>query len=254
MLEKRDLDEIVKETLEQLRQATTQQVFKQAKSIDPTATLHKVRKILEEGGFAERGFGKVTITRKDSTYEKHAQVWIYKGQKPREAAKVPVAVPPSVEVLILPRRARIPYRVIEEIEHGTPKDVEYQALEVTVRNATVHDLQVKLFLNDGGIWFDGKNPFYLSWGHTRALDFYPNQTDRIEFWLAYRIGDVEKLLLNFWGRPVILALKEIYQRNQPYIDVGIQFIGEGLNEQIRNYRLNAQCWDKINLTEQPLWA
>jgi hypothetical protein len=252
MSEKRNLDEIVKETLEQLQQATTQQVLERAKSIDPTATLHRVRKSLREGGFAERGFGEVTVARKDSTYKKETQIWVYKGKKPTQATKASVVVSPSVEVLILPRTPRIPYQLIEEVEHASPTDVERQALEITVRNVTVHGLQVKLFLNDGGVWFDGKNPFYLSWGHTRALDFYPNQTDRIEFWLAYRIGEEEKLLLNLWvGKPVILPLKEIYQRNQPYIDVDIQFVGEGLREKIRKYRLDAPSWDKINLTEQP---
>ena len=60
------------------------------------------------------------------------------------------------------------------------------------------------------------------------FDFAVNQADRIEVWLAYRIGDVEKIALNVWSdKPLILSLKEIYQRKNPYVDVNLQFIGEG---------------------------
>ena len=98
----------------------------------------------------------------------------------------------------------------------------------------------------------GRSLFYLRWGQSRMSNFVANQTDSVDFWMAYKINGVEKLLLNLWRpTPVILPLMELYQRPNPYIDVNLQFIGEGLNETRHKYRLNTQSWDALNLIERP---
>ena len=246
-MSEQNLEEYVKNTLRKLKQATPKQLLAIVKPVYPTATLHSVRKILQKGGFAEQTIGEVTIVRDGTSYERRAQVWVHKDQvqKLKEGANVPV-----VEVRILPRRPSIPYQAIERIEHKIPEGVEVQELEVTVRNATVRDLQVKVLLDDGGIWFDGKTPFYLKWENDRSHNFYANQTDNIIFWMAYRIGDVEKVLLNRWGSTTIMTLSHISQRKNPYIDVKVQFIGQGLRENPRDYRLNALSWDTLSLADR----
>jgi hypothetical protein len=247
-MSEQNLEEYVKKKLRELQQVTTKHMLEIVKPSYPKATLHSVRKILPEEGFAEQTIGEVTVPREGSPYKRKAQVWAYKDQVQRlkEESNVPV-----VEVNILPRRPRPPYPVIERLEHKIPELVEAQDLEVTVKNATVRNLQVKVFLNDGGIWFDGKTPFYIYWGNSRGLDFYANQTDNIIFWMAYRIGDVEKILLNLSpSNPIILPLSELYQRKNPSIDVKLQFIGQGLREKPRGYRLKAQSWDTLNLTDR----
>jgi hypothetical protein len=246
-MSEQNLEEYLENTLRKLQQATPKQLLAIVKPGFQTATLHSVRKILQEGGFAEQTVGEVTVVREGTSYKRRAQVWVHKDQvqKLKEGANVPV-----VEVRILPRRPSIPYQAIERIEHEIPEDVEVQELEVTVRNATVRGLQVKVFLDDGGIWFDGKTPFYLKWKNDRSLNFFANQTDNIIFWMAYRIGDVEKVLLNVWGSTMIMTLSRISQRKNPYVDVKVQFIGQGLNEKPRDYRLNAQSWDTLSLTDR----
>jgi len=247
-MSEQNLEEYVETTLRKLQQATPKQLLEIVKPVYQTATLHRVRKILQEGGFAEQSVRKVTVNRVGGPYKRGAQVWVYKDQvqKLEERANVPV-----VEVRILPRRPSGPFQVIERIERKVPEDVEVQELEVTVRNATVRGLQVKVLLDDGGEWFDGKTPFYLKWENDRSREFFANQTDNIVFWMAYRIGDVEKILLNLSpSNPIILPLSEIYQRKNPYIDVKLQFIGQGLNEKPRDYRLNAQSWDTLSLTDR----
>ncbi|MGA3298388.1 MAG: hypothetical protein ABSD41_13175 [Candidatus Bathyarchaeia archaeon] len=250
MSKPQNLTQAVEEVLKQLQQATTRRVFEQVKTVDPTATLHGVRKILEEGGFAQPGLAQVTVSTGDTSYKKRTPVWTYTGHAVG-VAKAQVEKGPSVEVMIMPRGPRVPYRVIEEVEHRIPEVVEFQDLQVTVKHAPVKKLQVKVLFDDGGIWFDGKIAFYLDWGGSKWIDFLENQTERMDFWLAYKIGDEEKILLNLWaGKPVILPLKELYQRPNPFIDVTLQFIGEGLTDQPRNFRLNVQSWEKINLTTE----
>jgi hypothetical protein len=250
MSKPQNLNQTVEDALKQLQQATRSRVFEQVKTVDPTATLHKVSKILKEGGFAQPGLAQVTVRRGDTSYKKRTPVWIYTGHA-GEVAKPQVENGPSVEVMIMPRRPRAPYRVIEEIEHRIPEVVEFQDLQVTVKNAPVKKLQVKVLFHDGGIWFDGKIAFYLRWGGSKWIDFLENQTEGIDFWLAYKVGGEEKILLNLWaGKPIILPLKELYQRPNPFIHVTLQFIGEGLTDQPRNFRLNVQSWEKINLTTE----
>jgi hypothetical protein len=247
-MSEQNLEEYVRKKLRELQKVTTKQMLKIVKPGYPAATLHSVRKILQEGGFAEQVVREVTVVRDGSSYERRAQVWVHKDQvqKLKEESNVPV-----VEVNILPRRPRPPYPVIERLEHKIPELVEAQDLEVTVKNATVRSLQVKVLLDDGGFWFNGKTPFYLYWGSSRALDFYANQTDNIIFWMAYKIGDVEKILLNLSPtNPIILPLSQIYQRKNPYIDAKVQFIGQGLRENPRDFRLNAQSWATLNLTDR----
>jgi hypothetical protein len=242
----------VEEALKQLQQATTNQILEQVKVVDPTATLHGVRKILDEDGFAQPGLARVTARRGDTPYKKREQVWNYTGHA-EEVAKTQVENgPPSIEVTIVPRWPCVPYRAIEEFEHRIPEVVEYQSLQVTVKHAPVNKLQVKAFFDDGGIRFDGKIAFYLSWGGRKWIDFLENQTERIDFWLAYKVGDEEKILLNLWtNNPIILPLKEFYQRPNPFIHVTLQLIGEGLTDQPRNFRLNVKSWETINLTTKP---
>lgn len=159
---------------------------------------------------------------------------------------------PSVEVRIQDRKARVRHEVIEKIEHKTPEVVEFQDLEVIVKDAPIKKLQAKVLLNDGGLWFDGKVIFYLNWRQSRYRDFSVNEAERIDFWLAYKIGDVEKLFLNLWGgTPVVLSLEEIYPRKNPYINVSLHFTGESLkDEKSCNYRLNAQSWNTLSLTDR----
>ncbi|MGA3297377.1 MAG: hypothetical protein ABSD41_07995 [Candidatus Bathyarchaeia archaeon] len=246
-----NLNQTVEEALKQLQQATTNQILEQVKIVDPTATIHGVRKILKEGGFAQPGLAQVTTRRGDTPYKKEEKVWNYTGHA-MEVAKAQVEKGPSVEAMIMPRWPCVPYRAIEEFEHKIPDVVEYQSLQVTVKHAPVKKLHVKVFFNDGGIWFDRKIAFYLDWGKMKAIDFLENQTERVDFWLAYKVGDEEKILLNLWaGKPIILPLKEFYQRPNPFIDVTLQFIGEGLNDQPRNFRLNVKSWETINLTTEP---
>jgi hypothetical protein len=242
------LTEIVEAVLKELGQAGPQQILSKVKERYPNASRHAVDKILREEGFAERGVGEVTVIRNGRSYKKNgAPIWIYKGQK----VTIPPETKPSVEVSIMPRMPRkVVYRVIEEIEQKPPEVIEFQALQVTVRNHQAKNLQAKMFLDDGGVWFDPKWACYLNWGGRRMFDFVANQTDRIEVWLAYRIGDVEKIALNVWSdRPIILPLKEIYQRKNPYISLDIQFIGEDLTDKPRKFTLNAQSWNAIGLTE-----
>ena len=59
--------------------------------------------------------------------------------------------------------------MIEEVEHKPPEVVEFQTLQVTVRNHHVKNLQAKVFLDDGGVWFDPKYACYLSWGGRRMF-------------------------------------------------------------------------------------
>ncbi len=248
MSKPQNLDQRVEEALKQLQQATTNQIFEQVKTVDPTATLHGVRKVLEEGGFAQPGLAQVVVKKEDTSYKKRTPVWNYTGHAV-EMAEVQVEEGPSVEVMIMPRRPTVPYRVIEEIEHRVPEVVEFQDLQVTVKHAPVKRLQVKVFFDDGGTWFDGKIAFYLSWGEGKWVDFLENQTEGIDFWLAYKVGDEDKILLNLWaGEPMILLHKELYRRPNPFIDVTLQFIGEGLSDQPRNFRLNVKSWETINLT------
>jgi len=244
-------EELVEAILRELGQAGIKQIFSKVKEKDPTVSLYVVRKILSEGNFAEQTFAEVTVEREGTPYEKKAPVWVYKHPRAKTTISA-VTTEPSVVVIIMPRRPReVAYRVIEEIEHKPPEVVEFQTLEVTVRKHHVKNLQAKVFLDDGGIWFDPKYACYLNWGGTRMLDFAADQTDRIEVWLAYRIGDVEKIALNLWSnKPIILPLKEIYQRKNPYINLNIQFIGEGLIDKPRKYTLNAQSWNAIGLTER----
>lgn len=244
-----NLDQTVEGALKQLQQATTSRIFEKAKAMDPTATLHMVRKILKEGGFAQPGLAQVMVRSGDTSYKKRTPVWIYTGHAV-EVEKAQVENGPSVEVMIMPRRSSAPYRVIEEIEHKVPEVVEFQDLQITVKHAPVKKFQVKVLFDDGGIRFDGKIAFYLSWGGSKWIDFLENQTERIDVWLAYKVGDEEKILLNLWaGKPVILLLRELYQRPNPFIDVTLQFIGEGLTDQPRNFRLNAKSWETISLTQ-----
>lgn len=247
------LVEIVEATLKELGQGGLQQIFSKVKERDPNASKHMVRKILAEGGFAKQELGEITVTRKDTPYKKKgAPIWVFKDLKAKTTIP-PSTTEPSIEVMIMPRRPRaVAYRVIEEIEHKLPDVVEFQDLQVTVKNCPVRNLQAKVSFEDGGIWFNPQFACYLDWGRRRMFDFAINQSDRIEVWLAYRIGDVEKIALNVWAdKPIILSLKEIYQRKNPYIDMNLQFIGEGLtDEKPRNYRLNAQSWNAINLAER----
>src|SRR5208282_1248294 len=175
MSKPQNLTQAVEEALKRLQQATTRRVFEQVKTVDPTATLHGVRKILEEGGFAQPGLAQVTAHRGDTPYKKREQVWNYTGHA-MEVAKTQIEKGSSIEVTIMPRGPRVPYRVIEEIEHRIPEGVESQSLQVTVKDAPVKKLQVKVFFDDGGIWFDGKIAFYLDWGKRKAIDFLENQT------------------------------------------------------------------------------
>lgn len=251
--ERSNCEQIVEEILRQLGQGTTGQVFERVKAIDQTASRYRVGKILKEGGFAEPGVAEITINRKGAPYKKSTPVWIYKPQIREEVMKAPTESGPIVEAIILPRQPATPYHAIRKVEKKKPEIVEAQFLQITVRNLAVNRLHVKVLFDDGGKWFDGKIASYLDWGTRKWFDFLANQTERIDFWMAYKVGGVEKILLNLWsGRPTILPLKEIYQRTNPYIDVNLQFIGEGLNDQKpRNYRLNAQSWEKINLTDRP---
>jgi len=241
-------EEIVEDALRQLGKATTTQLLEKVKANDPTASEHRVRKVLEGAGFAEVGVGEVTVHRKDcAPYRRQIQMWVHKDQ--RQVPNAPDDKVVSIEVVIQPRRPRTHFGVIEEIEHQSPEVIVYQALEVTVKNVPVKKLQVKVLFDDGGVRFDRKYAFYLNWGKIRYLDFLANETEKIDFWTAYKIGGVEKILLNVWPTPVSLQLTEFYSRNDSHIDVIIQFIGEGLNDQPRNYRLNAQSWDRLCLTE-----
>lgn len=247
------LAELVKTILKELGQGGLQQILNKVNEKDKIATKHMVRKILEEAEFAEQRLGEIPVERKGTPYKKKGSpVWIYKDQ--REKTAIPtVKTGPSFEVMIMPRRQRkTAYRIIEEIEHETPEVVEFQDLQITVRNLPVMNLQAKVYFDDGGIRFDPKIAYYFDWGGTRMFDFVVNQTDRIIIWLAYRIGDIEKILPNLWSNtPLIMRLKEIYQRKNPYIDMHLQFIGEGLiDDKPRNYRLNLQSWKEINLTER----
>lgn len=244
-------EELVEAILKELGQGGIQQIFSKVNEKDPTVSSYVVNKILRDGNFAEQVLAEVTVERKGTLYKKRAPVWVYKDRRAKTTIPA-VTTEPSVEVMIMPRRPReVAYRVIEEVEHKPPEVVEFQTLQVTVRNHHVKNLQAKVFLDDGGVWFDPKYACYLSWGGRRMFDFAADQTDRIEVWLAYKIGDIEKILLNLsTSTPIILPLKEIYQRKNPYIDLDIQFIGEDLINKPRKYRLNASSWNAIGLTER----
>jgi hypothetical protein len=114
MSNQKNLEQIVEETLRELGQAGTREVLEGVKRLNPTASLHQVRKILKEGGFAKPGLAEITIARRDILYKKQSQVWVYTGQTLSGMTNASIHEGPSIEVRFLPRRQRTPYRVIEE--------------------------------------------------------------------------------------------------------------------------------------------
>lgn len=76
---KHSLEEDVKRTLRKLRQATTNQLLQKLKETHPTATKHRIQRILRESDFAEQGVGKITVPReRTESYEREIQLWMYK--------------------------------------------------------------------------------------------------------------------------------------------------------------------------------
>jgi hypothetical protein len=95
------LEKAVELALRKLGQATTKQLLEKVVGTYPRATNHRVRKILRESDFAERGVGQITVTAETGPYEKQGQVWVYKSaSKSDETAQEASEEPEEPQILL----------------------------------------------------------------------------------------------------------------------------------------------------------